>query len=180
MAISHIEELLSPEYVADLQALALSEVRSRRDECQLAADQLSYMRRLVQGRLDIVYAEVAGRSGGARGDLSQLVEHLPEILADGARPEGQGRLPTTFGPAAADGWIAAELDAVADARRLSTLPDLSDEDVRQLADTLSALERKVSSRRRRLFDVADAVQDEIVRRYKTGEANVDTLLRETP
>jgi len=176
MAIARIEELLSGDYVRDLPSLPLAEVRSRRDTCQEAADELSYLRRLVQGRLDIVLALLEAREGGRTVDLAQMVEQLPEILAEGTRNEGLGRLPTSFGPADADGWIAAELDAVVDAQRIGSLSQLTDEEVRSIASDLAELERKVSDQRRRLFEATDALQDEIVRRYKSGQASVDSLL----
>ena len=47
----------------------------------------------------------------------------------------------------------------------------------RLTDALHALERQVSTERRRLHDVIDALQIELIRRYKTGEASVDGLLR---
>ena len=177
MAIAHIDELLNPSFVADLASLSMNDVRARRDQCQEAADTLSYLRRLVQGRLDIVHADLERRAGGEPGDLADLVENLPEILSDGIRSAGFGRLPTSFSPADADGWISHELDALADAQRLGRLPELDDGDVRELADRLVALERKVSDQRHRLFEAANALQEEIVRRYKSGEASVDSLLR---
>jgi len=177
MAIARIDELLSRDYVRDLASLPMAEVRSRRDTCQEAADELSYLRRLVQGRLDIVLAHIEAREGGETADLAHLVEQLPAILAEGTRREGLGRLPTSFGPADADGWIAAELDAVADAQRIGRLAELTDHQVRSVATALAELERKVSDQRRRLFEVTDALQEEIVRRYKSGQANVDSLLR---
>ncbi|HEX9531122.1 MAG TPA: hypothetical protein VF954_08290 [Acidimicrobiales bacterium] len=177
MAIARIEELLNPAFVADLGGLSLSDVRARRDQCQVAADTLSYLRRLVQGRLDIVHADLERRAGGEQGDLADLVDSLPEILSDGIRGAGLGRLPTSFSPADADGWISEELDALADADRLGRLPELDEPAVRELANHLYELERKVSDQRHRLFDAANALQEEIVRRYKSGEANVDTLLR---
>lgn len=178
MAIARIDTILSADYVEDLESLPMSEVRSRRDESQEAADVLSYLRRLVQGRLDIVHADIERRQGGGPGDLADLVERLEkgEIIADGTRAGGLGRLPTTFGPAEADGWISQELDQIIGADRLTHLPDLSDDDVRQTADRLVELERKVSEQRNRLHDVANRLQEEIVRRYKSGEATVDSLL----
>jgi hypothetical protein len=46
-----------------------------------------------------------------------------------------------------------------------------------MADALSALEVRVSGCRRDLFERIDALQAEITRRYKTGEATVDSLLQ---
>lgn len=178
MAIARIETILSPDYVEDLESLPMTEVRSRRDESQEAADVLSYLRRLVQGRLDIVHADIERRLGGEPGDLAALVERLEkgEILGESPRAGGFGRLPATFGPAEADGWISQELDQVIPAHRLASLPDLSDEEIRQTADQLVELEHKVSEQRNRLHEVANRLQEEIVRRYKSGEASIDSLL----
>ena len=46
-----------------------------------------------------------------------------------------------------------------------------------MADALAALEVKVSGYRHDLFERIDALQAEITRRYKTGEATVDSLLQ---
>ncbi len=179
MAISRIDDILSPSYVEGLESLPLAEVRSRRDECQEAADELSYLRRMVQGRLDIVHADLNRRVGGEPGDLHDLVEQLKrgEILADGTRSSGLGRLPNTLAPADTDGWIAAELDTIVGADRMSTLPELDEEAVRAVADQLTELERRVSQQRSELHDRANTLQEEIVRRYKSGEATVDSLLK---
>jgi hypothetical protein len=178
MAISRIDAILNPEYVDDLASLSMAEVRERRDESQEAADVLSYLRRLVQGRLDILHADIERRAGGEPSDLASLVERLEkgEIIADSTHASGLGRLPATFGPADTDGWISEELDNIVDAGTLTHLGDLADEDVRGLADRLVELERKVSTQRNSLHDVANRLQEEIVRRYKSGEASVDSLL----
>lgn len=178
MAISRIEAILSPDYVDDLASLPMAEVRKRRDESQEAADTLSYLRRLVQGRLDIVHADLERRAGGEPSDLASLVERLEkgEIISDSTKTGGLGRLPTSLGPADTDGWISQELDEIVDAERLTSLADLGDDDVRTISDRLSELERKVSTQRNTLHDVANRLQEEIVRRYKSGEASVDSLL----
>ena len=180
MPISDIGRLLGEEFVGDLAGLSMTEVRQRRDDCQEAADALSYLRRLVQGRLDIVGAELARRAGGhAAGDMAELVEQLKrgEILADAPRTGGFGRLPMTFAAADTDGWIAAELEQIAGAAKLATLPELSDEDLRATADSLTELEHRVSSQRGQLHDRTNVLQEEIVRRYKSGEASVESLLQ---
>ncbi|MGH9177931.1 MAG: AmfC protein, partial [Acidimicrobiales bacterium] len=67
-------------------------------------------------------------------------------------------------------------DRIFDVNKASTLAETSDDDVRALADAMVELERRVSSQRRGLHERLDALQAELVRRYKTGEASVDTLL----
>lgn len=174
-----IGELLDPAYVEGLDTLALSEVRSRRDQCQEVADEVSYLRRLVQGRLDLLHAEQERRAEGRPPDMAALVEQLKEgqVLSDRTRPGGLGRLPRSFEPPDRDGWISRDLDDILDAERLWSLPELDDDELAELAIRLIELERKVSDRRALLHDRTNELQAEIVRRYKSGLANVDEALR---
>ena len=48
---------------------------------------------------------------------------------------------------------------------------------RKDSEKLSAYEADVSARRKALFEQIDALQAEITRRYKTGEASVESLLQ---
>jgi hypothetical protein len=135
------------------------------------------VRRLIQGRLDIVLAEVHRREDGdAGGDISDLVQRLPEILGDRVRAPGTGRLPTLMAPAEPAPPEVQRLDDIVDADALGALPQLGDADLAGIVDRLASLEQEVSAGRRSLHDVIDRLQDELVRRYKSGEATVDTLL----
>jgi hypothetical protein len=179
MSSDRLDRILAPDYAAGLAELRLDEVRARRSECQEVELGLSYARRLVQGRLDIIHAELERRgAGGGRSDAGELVDRLKEgeMLGDQTRPPGFGRLPTLMAPDEASDEFSSEIDEVADADSLANLPELSDEVVGKLADQLTALERSLSDRRRQVFDRIDAFQAEIVNRYKTGTANPDELL----
>lgn len=176
MAIARIERLLDPDFVAGLRDLSMDDLRAKRTECQEVEVGLSYLRRVVQGRLDIVIADLQRRAGGEPADLAALVDQLPGILGEHARPAGYGRLPTLIEPADTDD-LTAEVDAVADTARLSSLPDMEEAEIRALADALGELERQTSDQRRLLHERLDVLQEEIVRRYKEGEASVDSLLK---
>jgi hypothetical protein len=154
----------------------MEELRAKRAECQEVEVALSYLRRLLQGRLDIVLADLQRRAGGGPGDLASLIEQLPEILGEHSRPPGLGRLPSLLAPSDVD-ELTEEADALADPGRLSALPEMSDVDVRAIADSIGELEQRTSQQRKQLFDRIDQLQEEIVRRYKEGEASVDSLLR---
>ena len=52
-----IDRILDPAYAENLASLDLAEVKRRRDECLAEREYQSLLRRLVQGRLDIVRAE---------------------------------------------------------------------------------------------------------------------------
>jgi hypothetical protein len=174
---SRLERVLDPAYVDDLEELPMEELRERRAECQELEVGLSYARRLAQGRLDIIGAELRRRTeGGDAIDVHALVEQLPEILSDRVRGPGLGRLPSLMVPGeGAD--FSGELDEVVDAGNLAGLADHSDSEITAMLDALQDYEQSVSARRRALHERLDALQAEITRRYRTGEASVETLLQ---
>jgi hypothetical protein len=172
-----LDTLLDPALLEGLRERPLDEVRERRNACQAAENGLSYVRRLVQGRLDIVGREVEHRrDGGAPGDVSSLVDELPEILADRMRGPGMGRPPQDLEPTDVPQDLLDRLDAVAAVATLGDLSSVDDEALAGQLDALQAIEQEVSGLRRQLHDQIDALQGEITRRYKDGEASVETLL----
>jgi hypothetical protein len=161
----------------DLTALSMDELRARRAEGQRTETGLSYLRRLAQGRLDIVAAEQRRRAeGGEPLDHDHLVAGLSDILGDRIQAPGNGRLPQLLGPDLNE-VDTAELDAIAGPKRIANLDECSDDELAGLVERLSAYEAGVSTKRRAIFEEIDAVQAEITRRYKTGEASVESLLR---
>jgi hypothetical protein len=177
MDASPLDRLLAAEYLGDLPARPIEQIRSMRAECQSVEVGLSYLRRLVQGRLDIVAAELGRRRTGGASDLASLVDQLPEILAEHVHAPGVGRLPTLMTPSEADlDALRTELDEVCDVNTVSTITEVADADVGALVEALTELERSVSARRRALFERIDALQAELTRRYKSGEASVESLL----
>jgi hypothetical protein len=163
--------------VDDLTALSMEELRAKRAESQTTEVGLSYVRRLAQGRLDIVAAEQRRRAeGGEPVDHDHLVESLSGILGDHLTAPGNGRLPQLLGPDL-DEVDTSGLDAIAGPGRLAGLTELTDADLAELLEQLAAFEADVSAKRRALFEQIDALQAEITRRYKSGEASVETLLR---
>lgn len=174
-----LDRVLADDYVAGVADLTLDEVRARRAECQEVEVGLSYARRIVQGRLDIIHSELERRATGeAPSTTSELVDRLEkgEMLGDHERPAGFGRLPTVMAPGEDSDEFLSEADAVAAADSLGNLHDIADDDVRALSERLGEVERSLSLRRRQVFDRIDVFQAEIVRRYKTGVADPESLL----
>jgi hypothetical protein len=172
-----LERLLAPEAVGDLASLPMEELRRRRAEGQELEVAVSYQRRIAQGRLDIVAAEQRRRvTGGELVDHDRLVQELSGILADRTHAPGVGRLPQLLAPAPGE-LDTSELDAVAGPSVLGDLPRLPDDRLARLVEDLSAHEAELSARRRTLHEHIDALQAEITRRYRTGEASVESLLR---
>ncbi len=172
--------LLVDDYLTDLGAKGIDEIRAMRSECQHAEVALSYVRRLIQGRLDIVNTFLEYPPTGASLDLGTIVRDLPGILSAGpGRAPGFGHLPMLLGPDTEDELtdeLMAELDSVLGAEEIGRLSDLSREQLQDLSAQLSVIERRVSGVRRALHERIDALQAEVVERHKTGQASVDGLL----
>jgi hypothetical protein len=88
-------------------------------------------------------------------------------------------MPITFF-APADGELqklAARVEEMLPSDQLGSLGALSSVELDDLLVGLSNLEHDVSAERRALHDIQDHLQEEVVRRYRSGEANVDSLLK---
>jgi hypothetical protein len=169
-----IDRVLADDYLAGLSGLPMDEVRTLRKEAEQEETDLSYLRRLLQGRLDILRAELARRSGGGSGDL---IDSLPQILADegtSASPRGLGRHMAAE-PSRADSHRrhVEALVADVDLSNLSAHDELS---LRRGVDVLEREEQKASDKRRSVQVVMDACTAEITRRYRDGDADVSDLL----
>lgn len=168
-------DALADDLLEGLSELSIDEVRARRTACQQLETQLSYVRRLAQGRLDIVTSEIAARRDGTQGDRT-LVEQLTHALSDHITAPGTGHLPMMLAPGEVDPELMAGLDGAAPPAQVSAPGAMGDDELREVADALAEFERNISARRRAMFDRIDALQAEIVRRYRSGEATVDSLL----
>src|SRR5215472_12839725 len=76
-----IDRVLDPAYTAGVAERPLAEVRGLRDEAAQEETDLSYVRRLLHGRIDIVRAEQERR---ATGDSTAVVDQLAAILSANA------------------------------------------------------------------------------------------------
>ncbi len=185
VAMTSAQETLAPllvdGYLDGLGDKDLDQIRTMRTECQHAEVALSYVRRLIQGRLDIVNTFLEYPPVGRSPDLAALVRDLPGILSSRpGRAAGFGHLPMLMGPDTEDSELTdelmAELDSVLGAEEIGRLSDLRREELEDLSARLNAIERRVSGVRRALHERIDALQAEVVQRHKTGQASVDELL----
>lgn len=74
-----IDRVLAPGFATELDRLPLTDLRQRRNDAAQEETDLSYLRRLLHARIDIVKAEQRRRSSGDQGSL---VDQLKHILAD--------------------------------------------------------------------------------------------------
>jgi len=170
-----IDRVLAPGYIDGLASLDLTDVRARRDEAAQEETDLSYLRRILHARIDIVHAEQRRRREGAT--LSVLAE-LPRILAGNALgpATGSGRF-QTLEPSRAEAH-RRHVEALVSDVDLSDVGSRSDEQLDEALAAYAAEERSVSQRRREVQQVMDTINAEIGARYARGEASVDDLLAE--
>ena len=162
-----IELVLEPDYLEGLADLDLDEVRRRRDTATDVEAQISYYRRLLHGRMDLLDFEQRRR----RGDEERsILEALPEILAKGmilgSEPtlkhiETMPPLPSVTG--------RRLIDKIMDDGVLAGLPELTDDEVKEAMERLREVETQLSGQRRQLHQVIDALQDEMISRYRSQQ-----------
>ena len=159
-----IDKILEPSYVTGLEALSLDEVRARRDDCLAEREHLSLLRRLLQGRAEILKAEVERRAGG---NDSPLIDRLSQILADDDHPvSSRGEAVRVSLPEEEMLLARRRVERLASDVTLSDPAALSDDELESTIDALATEEHGVSEARRAVIAALDAVQDELKRRYK--------------
>lgn len=157
----------------DLTDWSLDDLRSKRRTAEQEEQELSYVRRLLHGRIDIIKAELRRRAGHADDDL---ISNLPSILADGpAGGKPQGRHVSLddkveINPAARDALHTVNKAAFND------ISALDDRQLREALTELQAHERTVSDSRSQVHRKIDRMSAELTKRYREGTAQVDDLL----
>jgi hypothetical protein len=170
-----IDRVLAPDFAAGVEHKDLAEVRALRDDAAQEETDLSYLRRLLHGRIDIVRAEQRRRSSG---ESEAVVGRLAEILAANAvgPAKGSGRY-STLEPSRAEEHRRHVEALVADVD-LSNVGEAPGTTLEQALRTYVEEESSVSTLRHEVQRVMDLLNAEIGRRYSQGRASVDTLLDE--
>ncbi|MDX1691919.1 MAG: aerial mycelium formation protein [Acidimicrobiia bacterium] len=169
-----IDIVQDPEYVDDLGSVDIDELRARRRTCADLDTELSYYRRLLHGRMDLIGFEQRRRSGE---EERSLLEALPEILAQGAtaNPGLPTRAVTVELPQLPEVGRRA-VDHVLDDDFLTHLPGIPDDELEDLLGQVATVEAEISRQRKAVFEVYDLLQAELTRRYREGLADPGELL----
>lgn len=198
-----IDRVLGAGFLDGLGELPLEELRARRRDAEQEEADLSYVRRMLQGRADLLRAELDRRSGAAPdsgpgaaqapartapadpavaashgGDDADLVARLTAALTDpaGRSDHGLGRF-LTVEPSRVDEHRRSVEQLIADVG-VSDAGGQTEDDLRAALARVEEVERGVSGTRRKVQDVMDALTAEVGRRYQDGRARVEDLLPE--
>lgn len=166
-----VEGLASVRPQPEFKGLRLPDLRSLRRDAQRDEADLSYVRRLVQGRIDILRAELARRVDPE----SPVVDRLSEILADTPSVHRSSARHVTLTTPRSDEYRQLAADTLSEIE-LSDLDARTDEELLTAMGRLVRYEQQVSRRRHRLQRTVDDCSAEIARRYRDGEAQVEDLL----
>jgi hypothetical protein len=165
--MERIRQLLDPEYLSSLDSRMLDDLRAMRSRCSEFELTVSYDRRMVQARMEILDAERERRARG--GGLEELVADLPRIL--GAEPGrasiSSTRVASAQTPSIELHWPDGRETLIADST-LANLPELSDAELDATVERLRAFERELSEVRHALHGVIDQLDHEIASRQVAG------------
>jgi RsiG-like len=170
-----LDRALEPSFTTDLDTVAIEELRDRRQLLDILDTELSYYRRILHGRMDLLDFELRRRAGN---ETRSLIDALPEILAD--TPSGKTTNPldrelSVDTPENAGGG-RRDIDHALGDDFLARLPMIGDNELAAIRDSLAATERTVSEQRRAVHDAHDLITGELTRRYRDGLADADELL----
>ncbi len=160
-----LDQVLDPEFTEGVEALDLNDLRRRRDLADEVETELSYYRRLLHGRMDLVAFEQRRRRGD---EQRNAIDALPEILAGRERSGGSSarHLSMELPPLPINGRRL--VDRVLGSDLMIRLAELTEEELAEAATQLAEVETELSTTRSKVQSVLDMLQAEVVARYKHG------------
>lgn len=166
-----IDQVREAEFLDDITTIPLDDLRSRRDLAEEVETELSYYRRLLHGRLDVLAFEYRRRRGE---EERSLMDALTEILTGHERSPrpgqaqgaGLGRhLSLDLPDLPLQG--RRHLDRILGNDLMIRLGEMSEDELIEARDELASLESEISALRLEVQLILDRLQAEVVTRYKT-------------
>ena len=168
-----VDKIFDPAYVADLGDLTIEEIRIRKAECEELESELSYARRLLQGKLDILREALERLSAGGQAGLEQIIHRLPKILADDGEQSSIKRHSPLTVPRNAEQQRRMIERMSGD---LTNVAEMSPEELGAAIENLAKVELGSSKDRRGVQDVIDKLNSELIKRYREGQADPNALI----
>ncbi len=169
--IPELTRVAEADYLSGIATAPIDEIRSMRSSCADLENGASFVRRLAQGRLDLLAEESKRRAEGSGGSLGALVDSLADTLSDGVRAPGSGRIDQELDP---PDHVVTPLTAALDARVppsvVTSVAELGDDELSAALIALRDFEEELSAARRSLHSTIDALNNELARRIAAGES----------
>lgn len=152
--------------MSDATHLSLSDLRAQRSALQRQEDAVSFVRRLTQGRIDLVHDEERRRTTNTPAPSGTLTQRLANVFGQehgggSARPPRETDVP-------ADHPLLVQLDELCEEFSFENIQSLTDADISALRDALTMFEQSCSQQRHQMFEQIDALTAELVARLRDG------------
>ncbi len=161
--------------MVDPQSMSDEELRARLRAIRADEESVSYERRLLHGRIDVLRSEILARLGGQVGVVpsqsdaaskASLLDRLTDVLAHKGPPPIDEEL-DRLGADDHGATVGGDLD------ELPELSSLSDDELAAHVHTLARRERVVSDRRQALHQEIEGLRTEHVARLRRQYAGAD-------
>ena len=159
--------------ISNAESLSTAEIRVARAALQMQEDVISFVRRMAQGRCDSARDEQRRRVDGTPASGISVAD-IANVFGQ-ERGGGSSRPPRETNISAEDPLVV-ELEKLCEAIGFGELRTLDDQSLESVVQQLSSFEMSRSVERKTLFGSIDALTTELVKRYKDGGVNVDSLL----
>lgn len=160
-----VDRVLSPEFTGDLAGLSMQEVRERRQDAMQEEADLSYVRRMLQGRIDILDQELQADGGDSDEDL---VARLTRAMVSHGSVQPSSSRHLTMEPSRLAERRRYVERLIADIG-LSDPSTMTPDEVRGAVARLQEQEREVSEVRSQVHVVIDALTAELAARYRSSD-----------
>lgn len=164
-----VDRILEASYVADLADLEVAELRRRREEADREEAWLSYVRRMLHGRIDILEGEGVITADGEL-DLQALIQSLSGQM-------GPGQYHANVEVIESPGGGRRAVERLIARAGLDDPAGLTEEQRRDRIAQLRDMEKDVSEARARVHEVQSLLAEELADRYKTGGVDAEGALR---
>lgn len=170
-----IDIISDPSFLDGIDELDTAELRARRTMCADLDRELSFYRRLLHGRIDLIDFERRRRRGEEQRTLD---EALTAILGDAPSGDPGHDAVTSFDvlPPDVPQPGRRRIDHLLGDDLLSRLATIDDAELDRFDTALREEEQEVSGQRTVVHQAMDALGDELKRRYRMGLTSVDELL----
>ena len=149
--------------ISNAKSMSTEELRVARAALQMQEDVISFVRRMAQGRC----VDGTPASGISVADIANVFSQ--EHGGGSSRPPREPNISTEHP-------LVVELEKICQEISFGEMRPLDDQSLETVVERLSSFESSQSVERKTLFTSIDALTTELVKRYKDGGLNVDSLL----
>jgi hypothetical protein len=160
MAHADLEYALGDKIVEDVDECGPAALRELRAKLEHVENQMSYVRRVAQSRIDLARSELDQRTAGRqRSELSDVVRRLPNVLSQNLSPSATPRFADPeIDP---DPAYTVDLDSIVSPMRMLDIGQLTRTELREVIVRLESVEARTSVQRRIVQQRVDDVHQRI-------------------